>query len=144
MSQAIDQAHFMIACGQTVNVFNPEQAFLYARLVDEEFKEFSDAINELRLAMRYPGARNLVDLVAQVTDALVDLQYVCNGVGHSLGIHMDKAWDEVHRSNMTKVCPETGRVEKREDGKVQKPAHYEPPDLIKVVRESWLHAPAQD
>ena len=98
--------------------------------------------SELAMALKYPGARNVAHLVAEVADALVDIQYVCYGLGHSLAVDMDKAWAEVHRSNMSKVCDKTGKVEKHPDtGKVQKPAAFSPPDMYSVVLESWRDAP---
>jgi predicted HAD superfamily Cof-like phosphohydrolase len=144
VTQATDQAHFMVACHQSTGTYNYRQACLYEGLVDEEFREFEAAMHELHIARKYPGTRDEARLVADVVDALVDLQYVCLGLGHSLGIDMDKAWAEVQRSNLSKVCPTTGRVEKNEVGKVQKPTHYSKPDLLKVVLTSWLHAPHED
>jgi predicted HAD superfamily Cof-like phosphohydrolase len=142
MTQATEQADFMIRCHQSVGSFNYRQAYLYESLVDEEYRELKAAMAELRMALKYPGARNIADLTAEVVDALVDIQYVCLGLGHSLGVDMDKSWDEVQRSNMSKVCDKTGKVQKHpETGKVQKPVTFSPPDMLKVVRESWRDAP---
>lgn len=142
MTQATDQADFMVRCHQSVGAFNHRQAYLYESLVDEEYRELKAAMAELRMALKYPGARNIAHLTAEVVDALVDLQYVCLGLGHSLAVDMDDAWAEVHRSNMSKVCDKTGKVEKHpETGKVQKPATFSPPDMHSVVIESWRDAP---
>ena len=54
--------------------------------------------------------------------------------GGSLGVDAEGAWKEVMRSNFDKVDPRTGRVNKREDGKVLKPANWEPPRLERFVR----------
>lgn len=110
MTQATDQADFMVRCHQSVGAFNHRQAYLYESLVDEEYRELKAAMAELRMALKYPGARNIAHLTAEVVDALVDLQYVCLGLGHSLAVDMDDAWAEVHRSNMSKVCATTGKV----------------------------------
>ncbi len=142
MTQATDQANFMVRCHQSVGAYNYRQASLYESLVDEEYRELKAAMAELHAARKYPGIRNTAQLVADVVDALVDLQYVCLGLGHSLAIDMDKAWAEVQRSNLSKICGTTGRVEKHPDtGKVQKPATYSAPDLRSVVIESWCDAP---
>ena len=142
MTQATDQADFMTRCNQSVGSINQRQAYLYETLVDEEYRELKAAMKELAMALKYPGARNVAHLVAEVADALVDIQYVCYGLGHSLAVDMDKAWAEVHRSNMSKVCDKTGKVEKHPDtGKVQKPAAFSPPDMYSVVIESWRDAP---
>ena len=145
MSFASDQERFMLASKQTVGTFNYRQACFYETLVDEEYQEFKTAMAELRSALKYPGIRNLVDLSADVADGLIDVMVTCLGVGHSLGIDMDKAWAEVKKSNLSKICPTTGKVEKNpETGKVMKPAHYSPPNMTKVVKDSWRDAPYKD
>ena len=125
-----DQRAFMIASGQTVDSpDNHPQAALYYRLIREEFEELNDA---------YPGnVPWTVDSATEVTDALIDVIYVCSGMLHSMGVNPDLAFQEVQRSNMSKVDPETGKVVKRDDGKVLKPATYSPPDLETVVTNSW-------
>lgn len=67
------------------------------------------------------------DLIG-VADALADLLYVVLGTAVTYGIQLDKVFDEVHRSNMTKVW-ENGEVRAREDGKVLKPPTYSPPNI---------------
>ena len=110
-----DQEKFMVASDQTVNTFNEEQYNLYLRLIREEF-------NELQVA----HADN--DRVEQL-DALLDLIVVVVGAIHSAGFDGEGGWNEVIRSNMSKIDPETGKVLKREDGKVLKPASFSPPNL---------------
>lgn len=110
-----DQEKFMVASDQTVNTFNEEQYSLYLRLIREEF-------NELQVA----HADN--DRVEQL-DALLDLIVVVVGAIHSAGFDGEGGWNEVIRSNMSKIDPETGKVLKREDGKVLKPASFSPPNL---------------
>lgn len=110
-----DQEKFMVASDQTVNTFNEEQYNLYLRLIREEF-------NELQVA----HADN--DRVEQL-DALLDLIVVVVGAIHSAGFDGEGGWNEVIRSNMSKIDPETGKVLKRKDGKVLKPASFSPPNL---------------
>jgi len=110
-----DQEKFMVASDQTVNTFNEEQYSLYLRLIREEF-------NELQVA----HADN--DRVEQL-DALLDLIVVVVGAIHSAGFDGEGGWNEVIRSNMSKIDPETGKVLKREDGKVLKPASFSQPNL---------------
>lgn len=116
-----DQHKFMVACDQTVDVYNKEQFDLYVRLIDEEFNdELHDAITSN-------------DRVEQL-DALLDIMVVTLGALHSLGVSASDAWDEVIRSNMSKIDPVTGKVIKREDGKVLKPATFSPPNLKQFVK----------
>lgn len=87
-------------------------------LIDEELKELRQALDE----------RNLIE----VADALTDLLYVVYGAGHSFGINLDKCFEEVHNSNMSKLG-EDGEPIYREDGKVLKGPNYWQPDLKKVL-----------
>ena len=116
-----DQRRFMVASDQTVGEFNQEQFDLYVRLIDEEFND------ELKEAI---AANDRVEML----DALLDIMVVTIGALHSLGVDAAPAWNEVIRSNMSKVDPATGKVIKREDGKVLKPATYSPPELAQFVK----------
>jgi predicted HAD superfamily Cof-like phosphohydrolase len=114
-----DQRKFMRACGQTTDTYNEDQFRMYCDLVQEECQELAEAV-----------AAN--DAVEQL-DALIDIMVVTAGALHSLGVDADGAWKEVMRSNFAKVDPRTGRVKKREDGKVLKPEGWEPPKLAPFV-----------
>jgi len=110
-----DQKTFMTACDQTVGVHNQEQFDLYRTLIKEEVGELDDAINA-------------GDRIEQL-DALLDIMVVTLGALHSLGVDDENAWKEVISSNMSKIDAETGKVLKREDGKVIKPDTFKPPRL---------------
>lgn len=112
-----DQKKFMQACGQTVGTRNQEQFDLYCNLIHEEVDELTVAQDDV-----------------ERLDALIDIMVVTVGALHSLGVDTNGAWKEVMRSNFDKVDPRTGRVNKREDGKVLKPANWEPPRLASFVR----------
>jgi len=109
-------AEFMNAFGQTVETEPTWTSVSQLRydLIDEELKELGQAIEE----------RNIVE----VADALTDLLYVVYGAGHSFGLDLDKCFEEVHNSNMTKLGPE-GKPIYREDGKVMKGPGYRAPNL---------------
>lgn len=107
-----DQEKFMRACDQTVGEVNYAQKMLYIKLIEEEFNELKDAgsaVDEL--------------------DALVDILVVTIGAIHSMGADGEGAWNEVMRTNFAKIDTETGKVRKREDGKVLKPEGWQPPNL---------------
>ena len=116
-----DQRKFMRACGQTSDRHNPDQFRMYCDLVREETKELKQALAA-------------EDTVAQL-DALIDILVVAAGAIHSLGVDAEGAWKEVMRSNFAKVDPRTGKVTRREDGKVLKPPGWEPPRLKQFVRQ---------
>ena len=103
-----DQRKFMQACGQTTDQYNENQYQMYCNLIQEEFNELC-------------SSENAVDDL----DALIDILVVTIGALHSLGVDADGAWKEVMRSNFDKVDPRSGRVNKRADGKVLKPAGWE-------------------
>jgi len=64
---------------------------------------------------------------------LVDLTYVNNGTALEFGIPKDEVWNEIQRSNMTKVDEKTGKVRKRADGKVLKPDSFSPADVKSII-----------
>jgi len=124
MDSRNDVKDFMIACDQEVKEAPhnglTQQAELYIKLIDEEYKELHEGINHF-------------DLV-EIADACADLKWVIEGLEHSLGIPRQAVWDEVARSNMSKIS-EGGKVLKRDDGKVQKPNTYSPPDIKSIIEK---------
>ena len=117
-----DQEKFMRACDQTVEKLNEDQYKLYLDLMEEEWKELKAALL-------------LGDRVEQL-DALLDFIVVTTGAIHSAGFDGEGGWKEVMRTNFAKVDKETGKVRKREDGKVLKPQGWTPPDLTPYVNKS--------
>ncbi len=97
----------------------------------------SDKINKLRIDLikeelnELTEAMNNRDLV-EVADALTDLLYVTYGAGHAFGIDLDKCFEEVQNSNMSKL-DENGKPIYNEAGKVMKGPNYFKPDLTKFV-----------
>lgn len=116
-----DQTAFMTACDQSVDTYNEAQYNMYVALIHEEFEELKEAIEAN-------------DRVEQL-DALLDLIVVTVGAINSLGADGEGGWNEVIRSNMSKVDAATGKVIKRADGKVLKPDSFSPPDLTSFVKE---------
>jgi predicted HAD superfamily Cof-like phosphohydrolase len=110
-----DQTDFMTACDQTVGKMNNPQYALYLDLIREE-------VEELELAL----IQN--DRVEEL-DALIDILVVTIGAINSMGADGEGAWNEVMKTNFAKIDPETGKVRKREDGKVLKPEGWKAPEL---------------
>ena len=90
-------------------------------LIREELEELSDAINK----------QNLLE----VADALTDILYVTYGAGHAFGINLDKCFDEVQSSNMSKLDA-NGKPIYNEFGKVMKGPNYFKPNLAKFLKNS--------
>ena len=97
----------------------------------------SDKINKLRIDLikeeleELREAMNNKDLL-EVADALTDILYVTYGAGHAFGIDLDKCFDEVQNSNMSKLG-ENGKPIYNDAGKVMKGPKYFKPDLSKFV-----------
>ena len=116
-----DQEKFMRACDQTVGELNEDQYKLYLNLMEEEWKELQVALDS-------------GDRVEQL-DALLDFIVVTTGAIHSGGFDGEGGWKEVMRTNFAKIDSETGKVRKREDGKVLKPVGWTPPNLEPYVKK---------
>ena len=97
----------------------------------------SDKINKLRLDLikeelnELTEAMNNKDLL-EVADALTDILYVTYGAGHAFGIDLDKCFEEVQNSNMSKL-DDNGKPIYNEHGKVMKGPNYFKPDLTKFI-----------
>jgi len=107
----------MTACDQTVHGYNEQQYQMYRNLIREEFQELESAH----------------DMEAEL-DALIDILVVTIGALHSAGFNAEGAWDEVMKSNESKIDLDTGKVRKREDGKVLKPEGWKPPNLTPFLK----------
>ena len=107
-----DQEKFMKACDQSVDKMNESQYNMYKNLIKEEFEELLSAPNQ-----------------TEELDALIDILVVTIGALHSAGFDAEGAWKEVMRTNFAKIDKDTGKVRKREDGKVLKPTGWTPPEL---------------
>ena len=113
---------FMKTFGQEVKT-NPSLSTkkindLRISLINEELDEFREAIKN--------------DNIKEVADALTDILYVTYGAGHAFGIDLDKCFDEVQRSNMSKLGKD-GKPIYNEHGKVMKGPNYFKPDLTKFT-----------
>jgi predicted HAD superfamily Cof-like phosphohydrolase len=93
---------------------------MYLSLIDEEVAELEEAVMAN-------------DRVEQL-DALVDILVVTMGAIRAGGFDGEGAWKEVMDTNFAKIDPDTGKVRKREDGKVLKPEGWKAPELAQFVR----------
>ena len=128
-----DQEKFMRACDQSTEEVNQQQFDMYVKLIGEETGELADAVN----------AKDPVETL----DALIDILVVTIGAVHSMGADAEGAWKEVMRTNFAKIDKETGKVRKREDGKVLKPLGWTAPELKPFISKAkgngWV-APDMD
>ena len=117
---------FMLMFGQEV-VEKPE--WPDAKTMELRIDLIEEGLGELKDGILL-GDGTLVD----VADALTDLLYVIYGAGHSFGINLDKCFEEVHNSNMSKLGND-GKPIYREDGKILKGKNFREPNLKEVLNE---------
>ena len=114
---------FMEVFGQEVKTKaefpSKKVADLRYNLIKEELDEFAQALKDQDLN--------------EVADALTDILYVTYGAGHAFGIDLDKCFEEVQKSNMSKLGDD-GKPIYNEKGKVMKGPKYFQPDLSKFVK----------
>jgi predicted HAD superfamily Cof-like phosphohydrolase len=123
---------FHRAMGLDLDVFHVGKDLLRLRmrLVREEYEEVREEFEK--------AVAGRLDREA-LTKELADLVYVTYGFAASLGIDLDGALQEVHRSNMTKLDPATGRPFKDAGGKVIKPPTYSPADVWQFSNSAIDH-----
>ena len=115
-----DQEKFMRACDQSVDEFNGTQFEMYCALIEEEHKELKVALAD--------------NDDEEIVDALLDILVVTIGALHSFGANSEGGWKEVMSTNFAKIDRETGKVRKREDGKVLKPVGWKAPELTQFIK----------
>ena len=108
---------FAVACDQPPSEANNK---MYLGLIDEEVGELSEAVAEN-------------DKVEQL-DAFVDILVVTMGAIRAAGWDGEAAWKEVMDTNFAKIDQTTGKVIKREDGKVLKPEGWKAPELAQFIK----------
>ena len=118
MSNFDDVKIFMETYGQEVNT---KPSFPNKKIVQLRYNLIKEELDELYSAIK---DNNIIE----VADALTDLLYVVYGAGHSWGINLDKCFEEVQRSNMSKLGKD-GKPIYNEHGKVMKGPNYSKPNL---------------
>ncbi len=103
---------------------------LRQKLINEETAELNAEINTLVSELKESGQASK-ETKLKMFKELADLQYVLSGMVVALGIPMEKVFDRVHKSNMSKLV--NGKPLKREDGKVLKGPNYQKPDLSDLL-----------
>ncbi len=121
---------------------NFEKVGLFMKTFGQEVKSkpslSNDKINTLRISLIEEELNELKEAIQnndlkETVDALTDILYVTYGAGHAFGVDLDKCFDEVQKSNMSKIG-ENGKPIYNEHGKVMKGPNYFKPDLSKFVK----------
>tara|TARA_Y100001970_G_scaffold271116_1_gene365880 strand:- start:2 stop:370 length:369 start_codon:yes stop_codon:yes gene_type:complete len=120
---------------------NFEKVGIFMKTFGQEVKEKAELgnvkLNQLRISLineELDELRNAIrdNDILEVADALTDILYVTYGAGHSFGINLDKCFDEVQKSNMSKLGRD-GKPIYHESGKVMKGPNYFKPNLKKFL-----------
>jgi len=114
---------FMETFGQEVKT---KPSFSTSKVNSLRYDLINEELDELKVAMKNN------DLL-EVADALTDILYVTYGAGHAFGIDLDKCFEEVQSSNMSKL-DDDGKPIYNESGKVMKGPKYFKPDLSKFIK----------
>jgi predicted HAD superfamily Cof-like phosphohydrolase len=101
-------------------------SFSSEKINDLRYELIREELNELKEALKNKD-------ILEVADALTDILYVTYGAGHAFGIDLDKCFEEVQKSNMSKLDG-NGKAIYNESGKVMKGPGYFKPDLTKFVK----------
>ena len=116
---------FMLTFGQEVK---EKSEFPSDKIVKLRYDLIAEELSELKEALENKDLK-------EVADALTDILYVTYGAGHSFGIDLDKCFDEVQKSNMSKLDKD-GKPIYNEFGKVLKGPNYFEPNLNKFIK--WM------
>ena len=120
---------------------NFESVKRFMKTFGQEIKEKASFPNDKITSLRYDLIKEELDElkeaidkkdIKEVADALTDILYVTYGAGHAFGIDLDKCFEEVQNSNMSKLGGD-GKPIYNESGKVMKGPNYFKPDLSKFV-----------
>ena len=120
---------------------NFEKVGVFMKTFNQDVKDSSslstDKINSLRISLINEELEELKQAISEknlteVADALTDILYVTYGAGHAFGIDLDRCFEEVQNSNMSKL-DQNGKPIYNESGKVMKGPNYFKPDLSKFV-----------
>ena len=121
---------------------NFEKVGIFMKTFGQDVKQSSsfstEKINELRVSLIKEELDELIEAInkkdlVEVADALTDILYVTYGAGHAFGINLDKCFEEVQNSNMSKL-DNNGKPIYNEKGKVMKGPNYFKPDLRKFIK----------
>ena len=113
---------FMQTFGQEIK---PKASFPSEKIIKLRYELIEEELSELKIAMENKD-------INEVADALTDILYVTYGAGHAFGINLDKCFEEIQNSNMSKLGEDNKPIY-NESGKVMKGPNYFKPNLKKFL-----------
>ena len=142
MHQDAAVKEFMVAMGSAHDIdFRTDQDFMYLKrvldlqldLINEEYEETMQALYAIRMDLhnkRNPDRQALIELA----DGIADLKYVLSHCANAMSIDSERAFEIVHKSNMSKVGLDGKVTRDPRNGKVLKPNNYQPPILWECIK----------
>ena len=124
-----DVEMFMRAAGHEPD---PKRISLYLDLVREEIGELEEAMSEFHAS---ESKEDEQVAKADALDAICDSIWVLIGLARTMDLPIEWGWDAVAISNARKVDPQLGTVLRDENGKIQKPMGWKPPDMLRVIQQ---------
>lgn len=137
MTKSDDVREFMLAARQDMpaepTVLDGTEKWSRLTMLLSELSEHKRALADTKKATEYHDQQATEDGLVEIGDSITDMVFVLIGSALAYGLDFDGMWEEVARSNRSKVNEETGFMDKDSTGKVIKGAQYSPPNLRKVI-----------
>jgi predicted HAD superfamily Cof-like phosphohydrolase len=128
-------------CPREYRSIDYDKLDLYMKFIKEEYlEELLPAHNKIKELLKKQSLteeeyKEVEALFVLIVDGLFDLIWVSIGAFLTTGVPMDGIWQAGAMSNLAKIDPLTNKIEKREDGKILKPAGWKPPDFAGIIKE---------
>jgi predicted HAD superfamily Cof-like phosphohydrolase len=126
----LDVHNFMKACGHEPS---HKLVSLYHELVREETGELEEAMSAYNAS---ENQQEEAQASADALDAICDSIWVLIGLAKAMNLPLEWGWDAVASTNLKKIDPELGIVNRDQNGKIMKPDRWVPPDMLRIVNES--------
>lgn len=125
-----DVHNFMKACGHEPS---HKLVSLYHELVREEIGELEEAMSAYNAS---ENQQEEAQASADALDAICDSIWVLIALAKAMNLPLEWGWDAVASTNLKKIDPELGIVNRDQNGKIMKPDRWVPPDMLRIVNES--------
>jgi predicted HAD superfamily Cof-like phosphohydrolase len=122
-----------IACGTSISYgITPEKSYEFHSFTKPNNQGREYYLSIMKKVFAYYAFAEALNDLNKIAESLQDILSTCSSVSDDFNIPLQKVFNEVHRSNMTKL-DDNGKPIFREDGKIMKSSNYEPPDIKKVL-----------
>lgn len=136
------------------HIMTEEEVYFLIKMMLDEIMELGATVSEshevkLKMIKMITDSKNIpkiknaniYELIAEQADALVDCYYYSLNGAAKKGINLSRVFEIVHKSNMDKKNPVSGKFIRREDGKIIKPVGWLPPDIVSEIKRQFNEGP---